>query len=198
MPDGCKMHPKLVAASGHRRQPQPGNITLPRYHLPACQRRTPGGAAYLLQRSVRPICDQRQINLAATCLGLPPDIGDISLFDPSPLKLQTKMPLRRPVKREHHNPRRIHIQPMHQQRRRERQSDPTFQTIAMLSRLAWHRQQTRRLVDQHDRLILIKNGQRHLGRPIGKLCVHLAAQTLQSTIKPLGAQITLPCKAGPA
>ena len=108
------MHTQLMRPAGFRHQPHAGFATLGAHRLPVGD----GLFAVLminhLQRPVRPIHDQGQIDGAGLVRHLAPDTRDIGLAGLTLFKLQPQMALGVRRQGKNHHPGRIPIQPMHQ------------------------------------------------------------------------------------
>ena len=160
------MHAQLMASPCSRHQPDPRfTLAVPR-HPPGCQRRLAGRVTDHLSRTVRPVDDQRQINLALFRFQPPGDPRHVNLFRTARRELPRKGPLRMGAEREHHYPRRVPVQPVHQQGLRKGRPHPRQQTIGQMRPAPRNRQQTLGLYDRDQRVILVQNLRRSTRRVI--------------------------------
>ena len=75
---------------------------------------------------------------------------------------------------EHHNPRRVTVEPMHEKRRGKSDLHPRDETIRQMLTLTRHRQETRRFVHHEQFVILMDHVERALRRGIVRREGHTA------------------------
>jgi hypothetical protein len=170
--DGLHVDPQLVAAAGQRAQFDAGRRRFARQNPPIGARRFSAIVIDHLQRTVRPVDDQRQVDAASVLGQHPVDPRQIGFFGFPPFELQPQMPLRRLRAGECHDAGGVHIQPVHQQCLRVLRPDAQLQTIPMLRRLARNRQQAGRLVEHQQGGILMDHPQGRLRRGVDQRFNH--------------------------
>jgi hypothetical protein len=113
----------------------------------------PGLVVHVLERTIGPVDDQRQVDGAGLLRHLAPDAGVVGLLHVAAFELQAEMALGRGGEREDHDAGGVHVETMDKQRLGEGRLNAGQQAIGEVIALAWHRQEARGLVHEQDLVV---------------------------------------------
>ena len=153
MADRLQVHAQLVRAAGDGLQLQPRASIAARQHVPARGARPASGVIHFLQRAVRPVARQRQVDHAVIPGHVAGDDRFIALVDVALGEGAAQEPLHVQASRHDEQARRGHVEPVHDQRVGPQALRPRRQAILLVLSAPGHRQQARRFL-QHQQLLV--------------------------------------------
>ena len=163
MPQSQHMYAQLVRPPGLWHQPHAGFMLIRLEALPVGHGRFSGLMAHFLARTVRPIDDQRQIDLPRRRADMSGNAGHVNLLGLTLFELQPDMALSMGRQGKHHHPGGVSVQTVDQQCCRKHRLDPAEQTICQMRPPPRHRQQPVGLVDHQQFMVVMQDVERHVG-----------------------------------